>query len=57
MIIKHSTGSNIHKKVISFCEKQMDGPIVDQGMIKAITAAKKNAAATDAEKNCSSASL
>jgi transposase len=28
-------GFDIHKKVISFCEKQMDGTIIDQGMIRA----------------------
>ncbi len=31
----HYIGFDIHKKVISFCEKQMDGTIVDQGMIRA----------------------
>ncbi|HIP40165.1 MAG TPA: IS110 family transposase [Desulfocapsa sulfexigens] len=31
----HYIGFDIHKKVISFCEKQMDGTIVDQGVIKA----------------------
>ncbi len=35
MIIMHYIGFDIHKKVISFCEKQMDGTIVDQGMIYA----------------------
>ena len=31
----HYIGFDIHKKVISFCEKQMDGTIIDQGMIRA----------------------
>lgn len=31
----HYIGFDIHKKVISFCEKKMDGEIVDQGMINA----------------------
>jgi len=31
----HYIGFDIHKKVISFCEKRMDGTIVDQGMIRA----------------------
>ena len=31
----HYIGFDIHKKVISFCEKQMDGTIVDQGVISA----------------------
>jgi len=31
----HYIGFDIHKKVISFCEKQMDGTIVDQGIIRA----------------------
>ncbi len=31
----HYIGFDIHKKVISFCEKQADGTIVDQGMIRA----------------------
>jgi len=31
----HYIGFDIHKKVISFCEKQEDGTIVDQGMIRA----------------------
>ncbi len=35
MIIMYYIGFDIHKKVISFCEKQMDGTIVDQGMISA----------------------
>ena len=35
MIIMHYIGFDIHKKVISFCEKQMDGTIIDQGMISA----------------------
>ena len=35
MIIMHYIGFDIHKKVISFCEKQMDGTIVDLGMINA----------------------
>lgn len=35
MNIMHYIGFDIHKKVISFCEKQMDGTIVDQGMISA----------------------
>lgn len=29
----HYIGFDIHKKVISFCEKQMDGTIINQGMI------------------------
>ena len=35
MTIMHYIGFDIHKKVISFCEKQEDGTIVDQGMIRA----------------------
>ena len=35
MTIMHYIGFDIHKKVISFCEKQMDGTIVDLGMISA----------------------
>ena len=35
MNIMHYIGFDIHKKVISFCEKQIDGTIVDQGMISA----------------------
>ena len=35
MNIMHYIGFDIHKKVISFCEKQMDGTIVDLGMISA----------------------
>ena len=35
MNIMHYIGFDIHKKVISFCEKQMDGTIVDQGVIPA----------------------
>ena len=35
MNIMHYIGFDIHKKVISFCEKQMDGTIVDQGVISA----------------------
>jgi hypothetical protein len=31
----HYIGFDIHKKVISFCEKLMDGTIVDQGVIHA----------------------
>jgi len=31
----HYIGFDIHKKVISFCEKQMDGTIVDQGILRA----------------------
>lgn len=31
----HYTGFDIHKKVISFCEKQADGTIVDQGNLRA----------------------
>lgn len=31
----HYIGFDIHKKVISFCEKQVDGTIVDQGVLKA----------------------
>lgn len=31
----HYIGFDIHKKVISFCEKQVDGTIVDQGVISA----------------------
>lgn len=35
MITMHYIGFDIHKKVISFCEKKIDGEIVDQGMINA----------------------
>ncbi len=35
MTIMHYVGFDIHKKTISFCEKQVDGGIVDQGMIRA----------------------
>ena len=38
MIIMHYIGFDIHKKVISFCEKKMDGTVVDQGMIRATRA-------------------
>ena len=31
----HYIGFDIHKKVISFCEKLMDGTIVEQGVIAA----------------------
>jgi len=31
----HYIGFDIHKKIISFCEKLMDGTIVDQGIIRA----------------------
>ena len=31
----HYIGFDIHKKIISFCEKLMDGTIVDQGVISA----------------------
>ena len=31
----HYIGFDIHKKVISFCEKQVDGTIVDQGTLRA----------------------
>lgn len=31
----HYIGFDIHKKVISFCEKQVDGTIVDQGVLRA----------------------
>ena len=31
----HYIGFDIHKKVISFCEKKIDGTIVDQGEVKA----------------------
>jgi len=34
----HYIGFDIHKKVISFCEKQIDGTIVDRGMISATRA-------------------
>ena len=30
MNIMHYIGFDIHKKVISFCEKQMDGTFVDR---------------------------
>lgn len=29
----HFIGFDVHKKVVSFCEKQKDGTVVDQGMI------------------------
>ena len=35
MTIIHYIGFDIHKKVISFCEKKVDGEIVDQGLISA----------------------
>ena len=35
MTTMHYIGFDIHKKVISFCEKKIDGEIVDQGMINA----------------------
>jgi len=35
MNIMHYIGFDIHKKVISFCEKQIDGSVVDQGVIRA----------------------
>ena len=38
MSIMHYIGFDIHKKVISFCEKQVDGTVVDQGMIRATRA-------------------
>ncbi len=31
----HYIGFDIHKKVISFCEKQVDGTVVDQGTLRA----------------------
>lgn len=31
----HYIGFDIHKKVISFCEKKITGEIVEQGMISA----------------------
>jgi hypothetical protein len=31
----HYIGFDIHKKVISFCEKQVDGTIVHRGIIRA----------------------
>jgi transposase len=31
----HYIGFDIHKKVISFCEKQVDGTVVDQGVLRA----------------------
>ena len=31
----HYIGFDVHKKVISFCEKQMDGSVVNQGVIRA----------------------
>ena len=31
----HYIGFDIHKKIISFCEKFMEGTIVDQGIIRA----------------------
>ena len=30
----HYIGFDIHKKVISFCEKRMDGTIINQGIIR-----------------------
>lgn len=35
MSIMHYIGFDIHKKVISFCEKLVDGTVVDQGVIRA----------------------
>lgn len=35
MNIMHYIGFDIHKKVISFCEKKKDGTVVDQGTIRA----------------------
>jgi len=32
----HYIGFDIHKKVISFCEKQVDGTVVHRGVIRAI---------------------
>jgi len=33
MSIMHYIGFDIHKKIISFCEKKVDGTVVDQGVI------------------------
>ena len=38
MMIMHYIGFDIHKKVISFCEKILDGTVVDQGTIRATRA-------------------
>ena len=38
MMIMHYIGFDIHKKVISFCEKMLDGTVVDQGTIRATRA-------------------
>ena len=38
MNIMHYIGFDIHKKVISFCEKKLDGTVVDQGTISATRA-------------------
>lgn len=38
MSIMHYIGFDIHKKVISFCEKMVDGTVVDQGVIHATRA-------------------
>jgi transposase len=35
MTIIHYIGFDIHKKVISFCEKKIDGEVVDKGLISA----------------------
>jgi transposase len=35
MNIMHYIGFDIHKKVISFCEKQVDGTVICQGVIRA----------------------
>jgi len=42
MNIMHYIGFDIHKKVISFCEKLLDGTIVDQGTIRATRACLAN---------------
>lgn len=42
MNIMHYIGFDIHKKVISFCEKKMDGTVVDQGAIRATRASLSN---------------
>ena len=42
MTTMHYIGFVIHKKVISFCEKRIDGEIVDQGMISATREALSN---------------
>ncbi|GAB6162864.1 hypothetical protein JCM12298_20240 [Desulfothermus naphthae] len=31
----HFVGLDVHKKIIAFCVKQMDGKIISQGTIKA----------------------